>query len=223
MDFLEEEFILHKEKVIEKPTPPWRRFISPRENDVGRFIECSSRKRAFSPRGKFTPLNEKYVGKVNSPRKKARERHVSPLMPMFPKGGPISPRYRMMFTRDNFTSLRGRFFSLREKIADNFTSRRKKARKRHVSPTRLVFLEGGPNSPREEVVEKEKPMRCIVPLMVSPSQRWHVVQHKKFLQRLSMTQKRRIQRQRAADRRQLIDVPVETQKKDAMELEKVKE
>ena len=48
-------------------------------------------------------------------------------------------------------------------------------------------------------------------------------QHKKFPQRLSKTQKRRMQRQRAADRRQLIDVLVEIQKEDSMELEKVKE
>ena len=37
------------------------------------------------------------------------------------------------------------------------------------------------------------------------------------------TQKRRMQRQRAVDRRQHIDVSVEIQKEDAMELEKVKE
>ena len=155
--------------------------------------------------------------------KKARERHVSPLMPMFTKGGPISPMYRMKFTRDNFTSPRGRFFSSREKIADNFTSSRNLAGERHVSPTKIVFLRVGPNSPRKEVANKEKPVRCIFPPMVSLGQRWHVVQHKKFPQRMYRTQKRRIQRQRATDRRQLIDVPMEIQKKDAMELEKVKE
>ena len=128
----------------------------------------------------------------------------------------------MKFTRDKFTSPRGRFFFSREKIADNFTSLRKKAGKRHVSPTIPIFLRGRPSSPREEVVEKEKLVRCIIPLMVSPSQRWHVVHHKKFPQRPSKSQKRRMQRQRAADRRQLIDVPMEIQKKDAMELEKVK-
>ena len=26
----------------------------------------------------------------------------------------------------------------------------------------------------------ERPMRCIIPPRVSPGQRWHVVQHKKF-------------------------------------------
>ena len=85
---------------------------------------------------------------------------------MFPKGGPISLRYKMMFTRDNFTSPRGRFFSSREKIADNFTSPRKKAWKRHVSPTIPIFLGGRCSSLREEVAEKEKLVRCIIPPVV---------------------------------------------------------
>ena len=111
---------------------------------------------------------------------------------MFPKGGPISPRYRMKFTRDNFTSPRGRLFSLKEKIVDKFTSLRNLAGDRHVSPAILVFLRGRPSSPRKEVVEKEKHMRYIIPPVVSPSQRWHVVQHKFFSQRLSRTQKMRM-------------------------------
>ena len=65
-----EEFIPPREKVVERPTPPWGRFISPRENDAGRFRECFSRKIAFSLSGKFIPLNGKIVVKVNSPRKK---------------------------------------------------------------------------------------------------------------------------------------------------------
>ena len=69
----------------------------------------------------------------------------------------------------------------------------------------------------------ERPMRCIIPPRVSPGQRWHVVQHKKFPQRLSRTRKRRIQRQRAADKMQLIDVPDKTLLEEAMKLEKVKE
>ena len=146
-----DEFVLLREKGAEMTTSPWGRFISPRENDAGRFKECSSRNRACSPKGKFPPLNDKILGKVNSPRKKARERHVSPLRPMFPKGGPISPRYIMKYTRDHFTSPRGRFFSSREKITYNFTS------------------------PRNLVGEKEKHVRCIIPLLVSPGQRWHVV------------------------------------------------
>ena len=115
----------------------------------------------------------------------------------------------MKFIKDNFTSPRGRFFSSKEKIADNFTSPRNVVGERHVSPAKLVFLRGRPSSSREEVVEKEKLMRCIILPVVSPCQRWHVVQHKKFLQRLSRTQNRRMHRQRAVDRRQLIYVPVE--------------
>ena len=132
-------------------------------------------KRDFSPRGKFTPINGKIIGKVNSPRKRTEERHVYPLRHMFPKGGPISPRYKMKFTMDNFTSPRGRFFSSKEKIADNFTSLRNLVRKRHVTLAKPVFLRGRPSSPREEVAKKEKPVRCIIPLMVSLGQRWHMV------------------------------------------------
>ena len=87
---------------------------------------------------------------------------------MFPKGGPISPRYIMKFTRDSFTSLRGRFFSSKEKIADNFTYIRNLARERHVSLAIPVFPRGRPSFPREEVVEKEKHVRCIIPPVVSP-------------------------------------------------------
>ena len=85
----------------------------------------------------------------------------------------------MKFTKDNFTSPKGRFFFSKEKIADNFTNPRDLVGERHVSPVIPVFLRGRPNSPRQEVVEKEKPVRCIIPLMVSTGQRWHVVQEKK--------------------------------------------
>ena len=74
------------------------------------------KKELFSPRGKFTPLNGKIAGKVNSPKKKVGERYVYPLRPMFPKGGLISPRYKMKFTRDYFTSLRGRFFPQKRRL-----------------------------------------------------------------------------------------------------------
>ena len=33
---------------------------------------------------------------------------------------------------------------------------------------------------KERVVEMERYVRCIIPPRVSPGQRWHVVQHKKF-------------------------------------------
>ena len=139
MNSLEEEFILPREKVIEKPIPLWGMFISLRENDTSRFKECSSRKRAFSPRGKFTLLNEKSAWKVKSLRKKAGERHVSPLRLMIPKGGPISPRNKMMFTKENFTSPRGRLFSSRENISDNFTSPRIKGKGKTCFSNHICF------------------------------------------------------------------------------------
>ena len=76
---------------------------------------------------------------------------------------------------------------------------------------------------RERVAEMERHVRCIIPPRVFPGQRWHVVQHKNFPQRFSKTQKRRMQRQRLANRRQNIDVPDKTLLYKAMELEKVKE
>ena len=45
---------------------------------------------------------------------------------------------------------------------------------------------------RERVVEMKRPVRCIIPSMVSPDQRWHVVQYKNFPQRFSKTQKMRM-------------------------------
>ena len=86
----------------------------------------------------------------------------------------------MMFTRDNFTPPRGRFFSSRENIENNFTSPRKKVGGKTCCSGIPVFPGGRPNSPREEVAEKEKLVRCIIPPVVSLGQRWHVVQHKKF-------------------------------------------
>ena len=50
-----------------------------------------------------------------------------------------------------------------------------------------------------------------------------MVKHKKYPQKLSRTHKRRMRRQKAADRRHLINVLVEIQKEVAMELDKVKE
>ena len=104
------------------------------------------KKTSFFPKGKFTPLNDKIARKVKSTRKKVGERHGYSLIPMFPKGGLISSRYKMKFVKDNFTSPRGRFFSSKKKIADNFTSPRNLAGETHVSPTRPVFLRSRPCS-----------------------------------------------------------------------------
>ena len=60
-------------EVVERPIPPWGRFTTPRENDAGNFREYSLRNKAFSPRGKFTPPNDKAIGKVTVPRKKANK------------------------------------------------------------------------------------------------------------------------------------------------------
>ena len=73
-----DRFVLPRVMAVESPTPPRGRFTTPRENDEGRFRECSSRNRAFSPRGKFTHLNDKVVKKVTVPRKKANK-------PVFPR------------------------------------------------------------------------------------------------------------------------------------------
>ena len=91
------------------------------------------------------------------------ERHVPPVKPVFPKGGPSFPRYIMMFPTDKFTS------------------------PKDMVGNKPVFS-------RERVVEMEMPLRCIIPPKLSPGQRWHMVQHKKFPQRFSKTQKRRMHR-----------------------------
>ena len=108
--------------------------------------------------------------------------------------------------KGKFTHPKGRFFSSREKIADNFTSLREKTCERHIPPVRPILLGGGPSSlsyrmmshrdkftypkdmvginkpvfSKERVVEMERPMRCIIPPKVSPGKKWHIVQHKKF-------------------------------------------
>ena len=100
------------------------------------FRECSSRNKAFSP-SKFTPPNDKVVGKVTVPRKKEnklvfpRERVEG----RFPRGGsgdrvvPLSKRKFMI--EDRITPPKGRFFPLREKITDNFTSSKEKVGEGH--------------------------------------------------------------------------------------------
>ena len=100
----------------------------------------------------------------------AGEGHVPLVRPVFPGGGPSSPRYKMMSPMDKFTS------------------------PKDMVGNKPVFS-------RERVVKMERPMRCIIPPRVSLGQRWQVVQHKKFPQRLSRTHKRRMQRQREIDKR----------------------
>ena len=47
------------------------------------------------------------------------------------------------------------------------------------------------------------PLRFVIPTLVPPEQKWYGVQHKKFPQKLTRTQKRRIQRSRAVEKRKL--------------------
>ena len=109
-------FVPLREKVVERPTSPWGKFTTSKENDAGRFKEHSSRKRAFTPRGKFTPLNEKIVRKIVVPRKKANEPVFSRerVEDKFLRGGygdrvvPLSKRRFM--PKDKITSPKGRFF-----------------------------------------------------------------------------------------------------------------
>ena len=68
MNSPKDDFVPPREKVIERHTPRLVRFISLRESYVGRLRERSSRNRVFFPRGKFTPPNDKVVGKVTSSR-----------------------------------------------------------------------------------------------------------------------------------------------------------
>ena len=89
------------------------------------------------------------------------EGYVPQVRHVFPRGGPSSPRYRMMSLREKFTSTKD------------------------TVGNKPIFS-------RERIAKMERQVRCIIPPRVSPSQRWHVVQHKKFPQRLSRTQKRRI-------------------------------
>ena len=120
MNSLVDGFVPLKEKVAKRPTSPWGKFTTSKENDAGGFRERSSRKRAFTLRGKFTPLNDKIVGKIIVPRKKANE----PVFSMervegrFLRGEygdrvvPLSKRRFM--PEDKITSPKGIFFHKRE-------------------------------------------------------------------------------------------------------------
>ena len=144
MNSLRDGFVPLREKdVVERDTSPWVRSTTPRENDTDKFKECSSRKRAFSPRGKLTPPNDKVVGKVTVfSRKRIKNR--------FPRRGSrdrvVPLRKRIFLLKDRITPPKGRFFSLGEKIVNNLTFPRKKVGEGHVSPVKPVFPRGGPIS-----------------------------------------------------------------------------
>ena len=50
------------------------------------------KKKACSPRGRFSSLKEKIVDNFTSPRNLVGERHVSLVIPIFLRGRPSSPR-----------------------------------------------------------------------------------------------------------------------------------
>ena len=72
---------------------------------------------------------------------------------------------------------------------------KKFSKEKNVSPR-----EKGMNDPSRRKI----PHRFIIPLTISHVQEWQVVQHKKFPQKLTITQKVRMQRQIAMEKRQLL-------------------
>ena len=80
------------------------------------------------------------------------------------------------------------FEDLKQEVKNKKFSKEKNVspKERHVSPR-----EKGKNDPSRRKI----PQRFIVPPTISPIKEWHVVQHKKFPQKLTRTQKRRMQRQ----------------------------
>ena len=58
----------------------------------------------------------------------------------------------------------------------------------------------GRNTSRRKILP-----RFVVPHFVPPEKKWHVLQHKKFPQKLTRTQKRRMQRLRAMEKRKLLE------------------
>ena len=67
-------------------------------------------------------------------------------------------------------------------------------KERHVSPR---------GSCMNDPAKRKMPPRFVISPLISLGIEWHLVKHKKFPQKLTKTQKRRIQRQRAMEKRQL--------------------
>ena len=87
---------------------------------------------------------------------------------------------------------------------------KKFSKEKNVSPKeRHIFSrKKGMNDPSR----RTKPTRFIIPPTISLEQEWNVVQHKKFLQKLTKTKKRRMRRQRTMEKRQLNEAPKEALK-----------
>ena len=84
-------------------------------------------------------------------------------------------------------------------------------KKRHIFPKGK-----GSNTTRRKI-----PPRFVVPPPVPPEQKWHVVQHKKFPQKLTKTQKRRMQRLRAMEKRKLLEEMPHKKLKEAENLKEI--
>ena len=117
---------------------------------IAHFKSISSlRNKAYSPRGKFSLLNDKVVGKVTARRKKAnkpifaRERAEGRFLRGKYRDRVVPLSKRRFFLEDRITPPKGRFFPLREKITDHFTSLREKSREGHVPLVKPVFPRGG--------------------------------------------------------------------------------
>ena len=88
------------------------------------------------------------------------------------------------------------------------------SKERHVFPNKK-----GMNDP----LRRKIPQRFIVPSTISLVQEWLIVQYRKFPQKLTITQKMRMPRQRAMEKRQLLGEMLEGNPKEVKNLkEKVK-
>ena len=93
----------------------------------------------------------------------------------------------------------------------------KPSKENNVFPKeRHTFPEGkGRNTLRRKI-----PPRFVVPPSVPPKQKWHVVQHKKFPQKLNRSQKRRMRILRAMEKKKLLE---EMPQENPKEVENLKE
>ena len=80
--------------------------------------------------------------------------------------------------------------------------KKKPFKEKNVLPKeRHTFPKGkGSNTSRRKI-----PLRFVVPPHVPLEQKWHVLQHKKFPQKLTKTQKRKMKRLRAMEKRKLLE------------------
>ena len=94
-------------------------------------------------------------------------------------------------------------------------NKEKPFKENNVPPKEIhTFQEGkGKNTSRKKI-----PPRFVVPHPIPPEQKWHEVQHKKFPQNLTRTQKIRMQRLRAMKKRKLLEKMPQEKLKEAKNL-----